>query len=111
MAISTKCKLSNLISPIFIFFIFLIGLLTPIAGYRTIGHNVKQFLLNHNELDFLELVKGTISSAENGINEALWGKNVFVDVYGGFQKIQNKKIIEDINPSLDRKSTRLNSSH
>lgn len=82
---------------LFILFIFSFGFCTIVTGYRTIGKSAIEGYKQTPD-SVAERLKGFLSGAERGFNEAFFKRLLFIDVHGAVQLAFGKTIIEDVNP-------------
>ena len=95
-----KCKS---VCVIFVVFIILTGLSTAIFGAKQIGYNMiigyKDNLAEN--ATGLDKVRAIIAGCEDGMNTEYVLKNQCINLYGGFQRLLRKKVVNDIEPSND----------
>lgn len=95
-----KCKI---VCVIFVVFIILTGLSTAIFGAKQIGYNMiigyKDNLAEN--ATGLDKVRAIIAGCEDGMNTEYVLKNQCINLYGGFQRLLRKKVVNDIEPSND----------
>ena len=93
----------EIVCVVFIAFIMLTGLSTAVINAKQIGYNM---LIGYKDdldedADILDKLRAIIASCEDGMNEGYILKNQEVNLYGGFQKLIDKRVINDVDPSKD----------
>lgn len=88
---------------VFIVFIMLTGLSTAVINAKQIGYNM---LIGYKDnldkdADILDKLRAIIAECEDGMSEGYILKNQGVNLYGGFQKLLGKRVINDVDPSND----------
>lgn len=72
-----------------------LGVLTLCTGYRRLGECVNASIRNPE----VWWAKAFIAGADNGLNEAFFEKEFFVNCYGSLQKLQGRQIVTDVDKS------------
>lgn len=93
----------KIVCVVFIVFIMLTGLSTAVINAKQIGYNM---LIGYKDnldedADILDKLRAIIAGCENGMNEGYILKNQGVNLYGGFQKLLGKRVINDVDSSND----------
>ena len=73
--------------------ILFVGIMTVVKSGKTIAVSTFSYVKEHGSN--VELLKGTISEFEGQYTNHLYGKSYFVECFGLFNKVLNKKIILD----------------
>lgn len=93
----------KIVCVLFLLFIISTGLSTAVFGARQIGHNMlvgykDNYGQNSNILDKL---RAMISGCEDGMNTEYVLKNQSITLYGAFQRLLDKKVVNDVETSND----------
>ena len=86
-----------LIAVIFILAIFSFGVSTTL----TKGSDIKQRVITAykngraNSLSANQLLKGVINEFESSVNQNFYKRLAFVDIFGGFQRLLGKNVVND----------------
>ena len=84
---------------LFVMILVIGGIMTVLTGLRSIGSSVSRGYKSMDGLSLPVKAKKLIGVTESALNENFWGKDVYINGYGALQKLQGKKIIEDLDPS------------
>lgn len=88
---------------VFIVFIMLTGLSTAVFGAKQIGYNMLvgyKKNLNENATG-LDKVRAIIAGCEDGMNTEYVLEDQCINLYGGFQKLLGKRVVNDVDVSKD----------
>lgn len=93
----------KIVCVVFIVFIMLTGLSTAVINAKQIGYNM---LIGYKDnldedADILDKLRAIIAGCEDGMNKGYILKNQGVNLYGGFQKLLSKKVVNDVEPFYD----------
>ena len=93
----------KIVSVVFILFIFITGIGTAVFGAKQIGYNMLIGYKNNlpENATIVDKVRGIISGCESGMNTEYILEDEFVNLFGGFQKMLGKQVINDVDISKD----------
>ncbi|MFR2988856.1 MAG: hypothetical protein ACLTMR_08480, partial [Faecalibacillus sp.] len=91
----------KIVCVVFIAFIMLTGLSTAVFGAKQIGYNM---LIGYKEnleenATILDKVRAIIAGCEDGMNTEYVLEDQCINLYGGFQKLLDKRVVNDVDPS------------
>ena len=91
----------KIVCVVFIAFIMLTGLSTAVINAKQIGYNM---LIGYKDnldedADILDKLTAISAGCEGGMNTGYILKNQGINLYGEFQKLLKKKVINDVDPS------------
>lgn len=91
----------KIVCVVFVVFIMLTGLSTAILGAKQIGYNM---LIGYKEnleenATILDKVRAIITGCEDGMNTEYVLEDQCINLYGGFQKLLDKRVVNDVDPS------------
>ena len=91
----------KIVCVVFIAFIMLTGLSTAVINAKQIGYNMLIGYKDNLDEDasILDKLRAIIAECEDGMNEGYLFKNQGVNLYGGFQKLLGKRVVNDIDSS------------
>lgn len=93
----------KIVCVVFIAFIMLTGLSTAVINAKQIGYNM---LIGYKDnldedVDILDKLRAIIAGCEDGMNTGYILKNQGVNLYGGFQRLLGKRVINDVENDYD----------
>lgn len=93
----------KIVSVVFILFIFITGIGTAVFGAKQIGYNMLIGYKNNlpENATIVDKVRGIINGCESGMNTEYILEDEFVNIFGRFQKMLGKKVINDMDISKD----------
>ena len=100
-------KFKNLNKEKIVCIIFMATLFTFLVGFVFQAKNMGKAILieykdylQKEDANVFDYISAEISSINNGINESVLGKYSLIEINGGIQKLLNKKVVNDVDPSM-----------
>ena len=91
----------KIVCVVFIAFIMLTGLSTAVIGAKQIGYNMLVGYKDNLEENatVLDKVRAIIAGCEDGMNTEYVLEDQCINLYGGFQKLLGKRVVNDVDVS------------